>query len=324
LSIHIQLQSFEGPLALLLYLIRKDEMDILNIDVHLITRQYLEYIKKMKKLDLEMAGEFIAMAATLIQIKSKMLLPQYDEDGEVIEDVDPRRSLVQKLIEYQMYQEASKNLYDRPLLGRDIWVRGKREHIEADADNSVVVEDNPLFSLIKAYRFCITTMKKKTHRVVTELQSIAERILEIKNLLVVGQTVLFNALINEKSANKNNTKQNQVLITFLSLLELGKLGLVSLFQTESCGEIYIKANSEIDGDIVNHVEDYEAMENQDDYFSINDTREDESGHASTVPSTFMEVTATEESVTEPTPEEIATDEDILIEEQRLNLRPIEA
>ena len=117
---HIQTENFSGPLGLLLYLIRREEMDIFNINIHQITSQYLEYIKTMKKLDLEFAGEFIAMAASLIQIKSKMLLPNYNEDGEEIESEDPRKELVQKLLEYQKYQEAAHQIYQRPLVGRDL------------------------------------------------------------------------------------------------------------------------------------------------------------------------------------------------------------
>ena len=101
----VQLDQFEGPLGLLLYLIRKEEMDIYDIEIHRITSQYLSYIKQLPSLDLEQAGEFCAMAASLIQIKSKMLLPNYDENGEEIEEEDPRKPLVQKLLEYQKYQE---------------------------------------------------------------------------------------------------------------------------------------------------------------------------------------------------------------------------
>src|SRR5216110_3153130 len=101
MSINIQLPKFEGPLGLLLYLIRKEEMDIFDIKINEITKQYLDYIKLMQELDLEVAGEFVAMASTLIHIKSRMLLPSYDENGEIIENEDPRKELVQRLLEYQ-------------------------------------------------------------------------------------------------------------------------------------------------------------------------------------------------------------------------------
>src|SRR5688572_8792136 len=103
MSLNIQLNTFEGPMSLLLYLIKKEEMDIYDIPINKITKQYLEYIQIMKELNLEVAGEFIAMAATLIYIKSRMLVPQYDENGEEVKE-DPRQELVQKLLEYQKFQ----------------------------------------------------------------------------------------------------------------------------------------------------------------------------------------------------------------------------
>ncbi len=177
-SIRVQLQQFEGPLDLLLYLIRKEEMDIFNINIVEITKQYLDFIKLMKEFDLEIAGDFIAMASTLIQIKSKMLLPQYDENGGVVENIDPRKELVQKLLEYEKYKEASKALYDRPLLNRDVWARGIREKLDVTNDE-IELEDNALFSLISSYRKAMKTLHKKIHKVNIKLQSIASRILEM-------------------------------------------------------------------------------------------------------------------------------------------------
>src|ERR1700733_8276946 len=127
MGVVVHINKFSGPLGLLLHLIRQEEMDIFDINIQEITKQYLDSIRAMKKLNLELAGDFIAMAATLIQIKSKMLLPQYDEHGEVLEEADPRRDLVKRLLEYEMYQEASHGLYKREILGRDVWVRGRRE-----------------------------------------------------------------------------------------------------------------------------------------------------------------------------------------------------
>lgn len=258
MSLSIHLDKFEGPLGLLLYLIRKDEMDIFDINIHQITQQYLEYIKAMKRLDLEVAGEFIAMAATLIHIKSRMLLPTYDENGDEVENLDPRKELVQKLLDYQKYQEASAKLYERPLLGRDIWLRGKRENIKVEEEDDIVVEDNPLFALIRSYRWVVKNIKKNTHKVFAELQSIAERVLEIKDRLIIGQKVIFRELLNKEQVKAKEGLVGHVLITFLSLLELGKLGLVSLYQTEVLGDIYVEAKKQIDGHVIQNVEDYES------------------------------------------------------------------
>jgi segregation and condensation protein A len=253
MSINIQLPKFEGPLGLLLYLIRKEEMDIMDINIHEITQQYFEYIKLMKELDLEVAGEFVAMASTLIHIKSRMLLPQYGENGEIIEQEDPRKELVQKLLEYQKYQEAAKLLYDRPLLGRDIWARGLRETL-ARKEDEIVLEENALFSLISTYRKVVKTAKKKIHQVTAKTQSISSRILEIKDRLVMGQRVVMMELVTT-----TEDRSRQVLITFLSLLELGKMGFVSLFQTETYSDIYVELRKVVEGDVLSSVEEYGSV-----------------------------------------------------------------
>lgn len=254
MSIHVQLDRFEGPLGLLLHLIREQEMDIFNINIHHITRQYLEYIKTMRRLDLEVAGEFVAMAATLLHIKSRMLLPQYGEDGEEIKE-DPRKELVQKLLEYKMFRELSADLYKRPLLGRDVFARGEVEDVEAAEEGELVLEENPLYSLIHAYRTALRNMKKTVHRVIGEMQSIATRILEMRTYLQVGRKVMFSELITASSEHKGS----QVLVTFLALLELGKMGFISVFQSEAFADIHIEAKQEIDRDAVLQVESYDSV-----------------------------------------------------------------
>ncbi len=253
MSITVQLPKFEGPLGLLLYLIRKEEMDIMDIKIHEITKQYLEYIKLMKELDLEVAGEFVAMASTLIQIKSRMLLPQYDENGEVVEQEDPRKELVQKLLEYQKLQEASKLLYERPLVGRDVWLRGTRESLDTKEDE-IVLEDNALFSLIATYRRALRSMKKKVHQVTAKAQSIASRILEIKDRLIVGNKITLRELVVA-----TEDRARQTLITFLSLLELGKMGFVGLYQTEAYADIWVDTRKPIETDVLSRVEEYDSM-----------------------------------------------------------------
>ena len=118
----IKLDIFEGPLDLLLYLIKKNEIDIYNIPIATITEQYLQYIKMIKSLNLDLAGEYLVMASTLIHIKSKMLLPEPEEPDEEDEE-DPRAELVRQLLEYQAFKEAAANLQKRPLLERDVFVR---------------------------------------------------------------------------------------------------------------------------------------------------------------------------------------------------------
>ena len=294
--IHIQLQKFEGPLALLLHLIRKEEMDILDINIHEITKQYLEYIKRMKELDLELAGDFVAMASTLIQIKARMLLPSYNEEGEVVEEEDPRRELVQRLLEYEKYQEAATALYDRPLLGRDIWLRGHREDLPKP-EEGIEVEDNALFALISSYRKALRSMKKKVHKVASKAQSIASRILEIKDKLILGQQVKMSSLINSQES-ENRLKER--LITFLSLLELGKLQMVKLFQSDVYEEIYVEGCQQIDNDAVSRVEEYETDSEAEAERILNNSQAQAS---------FEE-------------EDMASDEEMALEERKLGLNEV--
>lgn len=252
--IEVHLPIFEGPLALLLYLIRKEEMDIFDIDIHLITTQYFEYIRRMKELDLETAGDFVAMAATLIQIKSQMLLPQYSDNGEEIEQEDPRKELVNRLLEYQRFQELSKHIYEKPLLGRDVWTRGYREEIVDDEeDGLIVIEEGGLYALISHYRRAIRGMKKAVHTIARKTKSIAGQIALIKDKLFVGKQVVMRELIEV-----TEDMRGEVLITFLSMLELGKMGFVSLFQSETYGDIYVTAKRPIDGAAIEHAQEYDA------------------------------------------------------------------
>lgn len=255
MSILVHLQQFEGPLGLLLYLIRKDEMDIFDINIHQITTQYFEYIKKMKEFDLEVAGDFVQMAATLIQIKSQMLLPQYNAQGEEVAADDPRKELVSRLLEYQAFQEAAKNLNERPLLGRDLWARGNKEVHLPEGDPEIQIEGEPLFSLITLYRKSIKKMQSAVHKVSTNTLSIAGRILQLKEQLVSGTRVVMSSLFSEKEPA---ALRYQVLITFISMLELAKLGFVQLFQNEDQDDIHVTTLKPIERNVVERVQEYDS------------------------------------------------------------------
>ncbi len=256
MSLNVLLPKFEGPLGLLLYLIRKEEMSIMDINIHEITKQYLDYIKLLKELDLELASDFIFMASTLIQIKSKMLLPQYNEEGEIIETEDPRKELVQRLLDYQKFQEAAKKLNELSWLGRNVWARGMPQDFETgDSHSDVIIEENGLFQMISAYRKMMRSVKNKVHQVAEKVQSIASRILEIKDRLIVGHRVLLTELLNATEG-----RSRQLLITFLSLLELGKLGLVHLYQTEAYSDLWVEARRTIETDVISHVEEYSHVQ----------------------------------------------------------------
>jgi segregation and condensation protein A len=252
LNLRVQLPLFEGPLALLLYLIRKEEMDIMDIKIHQITHQYLEYVKMMREMDLEVAGEFVSMAATLIQIKSQMLLPYYNEQGEEIVEEDPRKVLVQKLIEYQKYQEAAALLTERPWLGRDVYPRGIREKFDFQ-EPEMDMEENALFSLIATFRKVIRAAEKRVHKVAKKLQSIASRISEMKSDLVLNVKIPLRSLLK-----KVDERRSELLITFLSSLEMAKMGFVKLFQSDTFEEIYIEAVRNLEDLSLSRVEEYDT------------------------------------------------------------------
>lgn len=307
MSIRVQLQQFEGPLDLLLYLIRKEEMDIFNINIVDITKQYLDFIKLMKEFDLEVAGDFVAMASTLIHIKSKMLLPQYDENGEILEQEDPRKELVQKLLEYEKFKEASKSLYERPLLNRDIWARGLREKIEAN-EEEIELEDNALFSLIASYRKAVRALTKKIHKVTHKLQSISSRIKELKQYLIPGSATRMADLLTNNIVDQVQ-KSRQALITFLSLLELGKLGYVSLYQTDVYGDIHIQTKKEIEDDVLSRVEEYGHLDQEPSAaMELFNTEVD----------TVVDITNDNEEIEQVFEENMATDEEILAAELGLD------
>ncbi len=260
LSVHIP--QFEGPLALLLHLIRREEMNILDINVQLITSQYLEYIKKMKGFDLEVAGDFIAMAATLLQIKSKMLLPDDPDEsgGGEDEEPDPREDLIQRLLEYQCFQEASKTLYSRSLLDRDVFKRFRKELIlPAHKEAEIILDENALFSLMACYVNSVRRMKRAIHRVAKKTRSITNRILEIRDRFIVNQRITFRELVGQGKDFKE-----ELLITFLSCLELSKMGFISMYQSKIYGDIHLTGKRRIRDDdvVVARVGDYNGSDGQ--------------------------------------------------------------
>jgi segregation and condensation protein A len=219
----VRLEMFEGPLDLLLHLIHKNELDITNIPIALITEQYLEYLKLMKVLNLDMAGEYLLMASTLLYIKSKMLLPASSEEGEE-EGEDPRAELVRRLLEYQKYKEAAAELEKRPMLDRDVFLRSTPMEVE-DAGEEERVEVS-LFELIEAFRKILERVKtEEFHEVVLDRLSVEEKVQEILSLLQrEKRSMAFHLLFPEQASRR------VIIITFLAILELVKMKLVRIFQ----------------------------------------------------------------------------------------------
>ena len=261
-DVKVSLEHFEGPLALLLYLIRKEEMDIMNINIVQITDQYLAFVKNMKTLDLELAGDFIAMAATLIQIKSRMLMPKELLTEEEEEDLEEsKQHLLDRLKEYKKFQEASKKIYESPLLGRDVWSKGYKEKSFKRPDDVVKVEDNPLYALIVHYKKALKGIKKTVHRVGLRLQSIASRVMEIKVHLTDHKKTSLLELAGLPSDFTTDFR-SRLLITFLSTLELSKMGFVRLFQSQTYSDIHMNVVGDLSGDLVSQVEDYESLNDE--------------------------------------------------------------
>jgi segregation and condensation protein A len=230
----ILLPIFEGPLDLLLYLIRKDKVDIHDIPIAPITRQYMEYLEVMKELNLELAGEFMVMAATLIHIKSKMLVPV--EPTEVAGDeeyVDPRDELVQRLLEFQKYKEAAGLLHQKREIRAATWIRPESAVPKFDDRGEEMLEAG-LFDLISAFRELLERRKILiAHEVESEGKTVEQRIEEILAIVREGQSLDFMDLFETQ-----RTKMDMI-ITFLAVLELIRLKRVKVYQRGNFGPIRI-------------------------------------------------------------------------------------
>jgi segregation and condensation protein A len=219
-----RLEGFEGPLDLLLHLIQKNELDIFNIPISLVTEQYLEYLQLMKVLNLDIAGEYLLMAATLLHIKSKMLLPKSSEGEEEEEEEDPRAELVRRLLEYQKYKNAALEMEKRPLLDRDVFVRLASPEPEEGPEEERI--DANLFELLEAFRQVLKRVKPETvHEVILEHLSVEAKIQEILALLgKENRSIAFHRLFPEQASRR------VVVVTLLAILELVKMKRIRIFQ----------------------------------------------------------------------------------------------
>ncbi len=231
MSYEIKLDVFEGPLDLLLYLIRKNEIDIYNIPIALITEQYLEYLDIMRSLNLDLAGEYLVLAATLIHIKSRLLLPPVEGEEEGEEGEDPRTELVRQLLEYQAFKEAALSLDTRPLLDRDVFTRGAPAEEPAAEQEEEMIEVG-VFELVQAFRTIISGLDRSEDMAIdTEKMSLTDRINEIMERLTDEKELTFTDLLGER------TDRKRVVYTFLAILELMKLRMVRAYQLGPFGVI---------------------------------------------------------------------------------------
>ena len=237
----IILPNFQGPFDLLLYFIKRSELNIYDIPIAKLADEFLNYIKFMKHFDIEVAGEFIVMAANLIYIKTQMLLPrQKSDDGEELED--PREQLVQNILEYVQFKEAAKNLNTMVNQRKFMLNRGNlsAEYVQANID--IVYKNSTLFDILKSFARAIQRnlyKEENVHVIEIESVNIEEKKVLIKKLIQDKKRITFNEI------TKNISKLH-IVVTFLAMLELMKNGFIFITQEDIFGDIIISEVSNID------------------------------------------------------------------------------
>ncbi|MEW6301350.1 MAG: segregation/condensation protein A [Thermodesulfobacteriota bacterium] len=231
MSYRVKLDVFEGPLDLLLHLVKKNEVDLSDIPMATITDQYLAYLEVLQQLDLDVAGEYLVMAATLLHIKSRMLLPGGETDEEE-EGEDPRAELARQLLEYQRFKEAAELLNRRALLERDVFAREPlRDETDAEAD---IVYDVSLGDLLDSLQEVLKrAAPEAVHQVMLEHVSLRERLCFILDTLREKTKTCFTDLFPP------GTTRLQILVAFLALLELVRMRIVHVHQEERFGPILL-------------------------------------------------------------------------------------
>jgi segregation and condensation protein A len=231
-SIRFKLPVFEGPLDLLLHLIKTNKIDIYDIPILQITRQYLEYLELMKELNLEIAGDFLVMAATLIHIKSRTLLPRAEEEVEEAVE-DPRAELVQRLLEYQKFRDVSGRLRKREELWKCVFHRRLSEVDDIDIDEEPVLFDVSVFDLISAFKTILIKAPEQVMEITRETLTVSDRIHVIMERLEKEDGIRFLELFEDGYTRVS------LIVTFLALLELNRLGLARAYQEKIFGVIWI-------------------------------------------------------------------------------------
>ena len=231
MSYHVKLEIFEGPMDLLLHLIKKHELDIYDIPIAPITQQYLEYLDLMKSLDMEIAGDFLVMASTLTHIKSRMLLPPTGEPGEDDEGADPRAELIRRLLEYKRFKDAATSLEQREQDWSKVFTRETEAKPELPPDDEPLLFDFHLFDLLAALRDVLNRAPDAGIEITAEAVSITDKIAHILSRLEGADSLLFADLF------EGNTSRSHIIATFMALLELMKNRIVRAVQVEQFGAI---------------------------------------------------------------------------------------
>lgn len=233
MAYEVKLEIFEGPMDLLLHLIRKNEVDIFDIPIAIITDQYLAYLEMMKALNIDVAGDFLLMASTLMHIKSRMLLPDTGQDEE---EEDPRLEITRPLLEYMRIKELAHDLSEREILGRDVFSRVVSNELSALAQGENASLEVNIFQLIDAFQRIVDQRLPSTQlRFRLEEWSINEKIEQITARLREKQTLYFRELFPKAKG------LSELVVTFLAVLELVHRGVLKVFQPDLESDILLNA-----------------------------------------------------------------------------------
>ncbi|MBI2389356.1 MAG: segregation/condensation protein A [Deltaproteobacteria bacterium] len=232
----VTLPVFEGPLDLLLHLVQKHELSITELPVSFVTEKYLEYLALMKELQIDIASEYLVMAATLAHLKSKTLLPpdprQDGDDGDSLEELDPREELIRRLLQYQKYKDAAEKLGAREVAGRDVFVRPP---VPVQASGDGPLAEFSVFKLIEAFQSVLSNAKVKIqHEVTADRITITERIHELVEVMRLRPRMLFEEIFD------GATTRFDYVITFLAMLEMTRLRMTRVYQSEPYAPIHIE------------------------------------------------------------------------------------
>jgi segregation and condensation protein A len=249
----VRLDSFEGPLDLLLHLVKTNEVDIYHLPIRAITDQYLEYLGMFEELDLDIAGEYLVMAATLMYLKSRLLLPVDEDEAGDEDEADPAADLVRQLAEYQRYRDAADGLRDRAMLGRDVF---RREATSPDPlpGEEPEIRTTDLGSLLEALRRVLrAAAARRPHELAGEDYRVSDCARLMVDKLRSGGRLEFAELF------RDNDSRSFIIATFVGLLEMIKLGVVDVDQSGTCGELYLSLAAEhVDDALLVLTETYEA------------------------------------------------------------------
>ncbi len=247
-SYAVALDVFEGPLDLLLHLVRRHELDILDIPISFITEKYIEYISLARSLDIEVAGEYLLMAATLAYLKSRELLPAAPAEEEAAQDedegVDPREELIRRLIEYERFRDAGLDLGNRPLTGRDVFPRGGDLSVLPPEPGLAPVT---LFRLAEAYNRVLDRAKiREDHEVVLEPITVRTRMHQLSLMLEEQPRIVFEDLFLRREWSSERELRQMLVVTLMSVLEMVKLGILGVHQAQGSESISLERAVEVE------------------------------------------------------------------------------